>query len=222
MEYLASHQYVHRDLATRNCLVADRLTIKISDFGVFREAYASDYYRHQSKNGLTALLPLRWMSPEAVMYGRYSESSDVWSYGMTLWEIYSYGKQPYYGYSNTEVIDMIRQRRSPPCPDKCPPRMYSLMMECWHELPSRRPRFAELYARLQTWSVNSTPATQSVATTGLTGATANFCPPPPSAVRGGNVTSASDHSSGASTNSSVRSANRVRTGGTATRHQGPH
>ncbi|BES98750.1 tyrosine-protein kinase receptor [Nesidiocoris tenuis] len=145
MEYLCSHHYVHRDLAARNCLVADDMTVKISDFGLSRDVYSSDYYRVQSKS----LLPVRWMPPESILYGKFTTESDVWSYGVVLWEIYSYGLQPYYGYSNQEVIEMIRSRQLLPCPEDCPSRMYSVMMECWHEVPVRRPHFPEIAARLR-------------------------------------------------------------------------
>ncbi len=158
MEYLTKCRYVHRDLATRNCLVTDRLTIKISDFGLMREVYASDYYRLQSN----ALLPVRWMPPEAILYGKFSEESDVWSYGVTLWEMYSYGTQPYYGYSNAELISLIRTRCLLESPENCPSRVYSLMVECWHEAAQRRPRFEELHGRLQTWSVMSSPAQSAI------------------------------------------------------------
>ena len=77
--------------------------------------------------------------------------SDVWSYGVLLWEIYSFGLQPYYGYSNQEVIEMIRSRQLLPCPEDCPSRMYAFMVECWHEVPSRRPTFSEIHARLRHW-----------------------------------------------------------------------
>ncbi|KDR16037.1 Tyrosine-protein kinase transmembrane receptor ROR1, partial [Zootermopsis nevadensis] len=147
MEYLSSHHYVHRDLAARNCLVGDNLTVKISDFGLSRDVYSSDYYRVQSKS----LLPVRWMPPESILYGKFTTESDVWSYGVVLWEIYSYGLQPYYGYSNQEVIDMIRSRQLLPCPEDCPSRLYTLMIECWHEVPSRRPLFPEINARLRSW-----------------------------------------------------------------------
>ncbi|CAH1244273.1 ROR1 [Branchiostoma lanceolatum] len=147
MDYLASKHFCHRDLAARNCLVGDNLLIKISDFGLSRDIYSSDYYRVQSKS----LLPVRWMPPEAIMYGKFSTDSDVWSFGVVLWEIFSYGLQPYYGYSNQEVIEMIRGRQLLPCPDNCPARMYSLMLECWNEIPARRPSFNQIHTRLRAW-----------------------------------------------------------------------
>ena len=147
MEYLAGHHYVHRDLAARNCLVGDNLTVKISDFGLSRDIYAADYYRVQSKS----LLPVRWMPPESILYGKFATESDVWSFGVVLWEIYSYGLQPYYGYSNQEVIEMIRSRQLLPCPEDCPSRMYAFMVECWHEVPQRRPTFGEIHNRLRHW-----------------------------------------------------------------------
>ncbi|XP_076681455.1 tyrosine-protein kinase transmembrane receptor Ror isoform X2 [Andrena cerasifolii] len=152
MEYLASHHYVHRDLAARNCLVGDNLTVKISDFGLSRDIYSSDYYRVQSKS----LLPVRWMPPESIVYGKFTTESDVWSFGVVLWEIYSYGLQPYYGYNNQEVIDMIRSRQLLPCPEDCPTMIYSLMIECWHEVANRRPQFPEIHHRLHNWYVNQT------------------------------------------------------------------
>ncbi|XP_017892247.1 LOW QUALITY PROTEIN: tyrosine-protein kinase transmembrane receptor Ror-like [Ceratina calcarata] len=152
MEYLASHHYVHRDLAARNCLVGDNLTVKISDFGLSRDIYSSDYYRVQSKS----LLPVRWMPPESILYGKFTTESDVWSFGVVLWEIYSYGLQPYYGYNNQQVIDMIRSRQLLPCPEDCPTMIYSLMMECWHEVANRRPQFPEIHHRLHNWYINQT------------------------------------------------------------------
>ncbi|XP_037092068.1 inactive tyrosine-protein kinase transmembrane receptor ROR1-like isoform X2 [Pollicipes pollicipes] len=147
MEFLASHHYVHRDLAARNCLVGDSLTVKISDFGLSRDIYSSDYYRVQSKS----LLPVRWMPTESILYGKFTTESDVWSFGVLLWEIFSYGLQPYYGYNNAEVMDMVRCRQLLPCPEDCPSIMYALMIECWHEMASRRPTFREIHARLRTW-----------------------------------------------------------------------
>ncbi|XP_057651085.1 tyrosine-protein kinase transmembrane receptor Ror-like isoform X4 [Diorhabda carinulata] len=147
MEYLSSNHYVHRDLAARNCLVSKDLVVKISDFGLSRDMYSCDYYRVQSKS----LLPVRWMPPDSILYGKFTTESDVWSYGVVLWEIYSYGLQPYYGYNNQEVINMIRSRKLLPCPDACPSYCYALMVECWAEQANRRPNFSEIVHRLKIW-----------------------------------------------------------------------
>ncbi|XP_037928086.1 tyrosine-protein kinase transmembrane receptor Ror [Teleopsis dalmanni] len=158
MEYLSGHHYVHRDLAARNCLVGDELTVKISDFGLSRDIYSSDYYRVQSKS----LLPVRWMPSESILYGKFTTESDVWSFGVVLWEIYSYGMQPYYGHSNQEVINLVRSRQLLSCPEACPTAVYSLMIECWHEQSVRRPSFSEITHRLKVWyqgqmKINNTP-----------------------------------------------------------------
>ncbi|XP_032595238.1 tyrosine-protein kinase transmembrane receptor Ror isoform X1 [Drosophila grimshawi] len=147
MEYLSGHHYVHRDLAARNCLVNEGLIVKISDFGLSRDIYSSDYYRVQSKS----LLPVRWMPSESILYGKFTTESDIWSFGVVLWEIYSYGMQPYYGYSNPEVIHLIRSRQLLSCPENCPTAVYSLMIECWHEQAVKRPTFADISHRLKTW-----------------------------------------------------------------------
>ncbi|XP_072393003.1 tyrosine-protein kinase transmembrane receptor Ror-like isoform X2 [Diabrotica undecimpunctata] len=147
MEYLSANHYVHRDLAARNCLVSKDLVVKISDFGLSRDMYSCDYYRVQSKS----LLPVRWMPPDSILYGKFTTESDVWSYGVVLWEIYSYGLQPYYGYNNQEVINMIRSRKLLPCPDACPSYCYALMVECWAEQANRRPNFSEIVHRLKIW-----------------------------------------------------------------------
>ncbi|XP_043943956.1 tyrosine-protein kinase transmembrane receptor ROR2 [Protopterus annectens] len=147
MEYLSGHHIVHKDLATRNVLVYDKLNVKISDLGLFREVYSADYYKFMGNS----LLPIRWMSPEAIVYGKYTADSDIWSYGVVLWEVYSYGLQPYCGYSNQDVIEMIRNRQVLPCPDDCPAWVYTLMLECWNEFPARRPRFKDIHTRLRTW-----------------------------------------------------------------------
>lgn len=121
------------------------------------------------------------MPPESILYNRFAEDSDVWSYGVTLWEIYSYGLQPYHGYSNAEVIELVRNRTLLEIPEFCPPRVYSLIVECWSEVPSRRPRFAEIFNRLQTWSVVSSPVPSSVTPTSRHSSTTGpgGLPPPP-------------------------------------------
>ncbi|XP_044938935.1 tyrosine-protein kinase transmembrane receptor ROR2 [Mustela putorius furo] len=147
MEYLSSHHVVHKDLATRNVLVYDKLSVKVSDLGLFREVYSADYCRLTGG----ALLPVRWMSPEALAHGKFSVDSDIWSYGVLLWEVFSYGLQPYCGHSNQDVVDMVRGRQVLPCPDDCPAWVYALMVECWHEVPGRRPRFKDIHSRLRAW-----------------------------------------------------------------------
>ncbi|XP_061594703.1 inactive tyrosine-protein kinase transmembrane receptor ROR1 isoform X2 [Cololabis saira] len=157
MEYLASHHYNHKDLAARNVLVGEHLHVKISDLGLSREIYSSDYFCIQPKT----LLPIRWMPPEAIAYGKFSTDSDIWSFGVVLWELFSYGLQPYYGFSNQEVMEMVRKRQLLPCPEDCPPRFYGLMTECWQEAPARRPRFKDLHIRLRAWEGLSSHASSS-------------------------------------------------------------
>ncbi|XP_040040666.2 inactive tyrosine-protein kinase transmembrane receptor ROR1 isoform X2 [Gasterosteus aculeatus] len=157
MEYLASHFYTHKDLAARNILVGEQLQIKISDLGLSRAIYSSDYYCLQPKT----LLPIRWMPPEAIAYGKFTSDSDIWSFGVVLWEIFSYGLQPYYGFSNQEVMEMVRKRQLLTCPEDCPPRFYGLMTECWQEGPTRRTRFKDIHLRLRAWEGLSSHASSS-------------------------------------------------------------
>lgn len=161
MEYLSSQQVVHKDLAARNILVFDKLSIKIMDLGFFRDVYSADYYNLIG----TSPFPIRWMSPEAIMYGKFTIESDIWSYGVLLWETFSYGLQPYCGYSNQEVIEMVRSHQLLPCPDDCPACIYSLMLECWSEFPGRRPQFKDIYTRLRCLE-NMSTYTSSAPTSG--------------------------------------------------------
>ncbi|XP_033981980.1 tyrosine-protein kinase transmembrane receptor ROR2 [Trematomus bernacchii] len=147
MEYLSSQQIVHKDLAARNILVFDKLSVKILDLGLIRDVYSADYYNLMGTNPF----PIRWMAPEAIMYGKLSTDSDIWSYGVLLWETFSYGLQPHCGYSNQDVIEMVRSHQLLPCPDDCPSWIYTLMLECWSEFPARRPRFKDIHTRLRSW-----------------------------------------------------------------------
>eukprot|EP00118_Oscarella_pearsei_P008321 m.42197 g.42197 ORF g.42197 m.42197 type:complete len:1111 (+) comp33335_c0_seq5:116-3448(+) len=148
MNYLSHRRYVHRDLATRNCLVAEGLVVKIADFGMSQDIYSMDYYRV----GGAALLPVRWMPPEAIIYGKSTVESDVWSFGVVLWEIFSFAMQPYFGLSNEETIDAVRKGRQLSRPDDCPQPMYNLMKGCWNIEPEERPSFKKLHRRLSDWN----------------------------------------------------------------------
>lgn len=103
MAYLATKKFVHRDLACRNCMVAEDLTVKVGDFGMTRDIYERDYYRKGSKG----LLPVRWMAPESLKDGVFSSFSDVWSYGVVLWEMVTFASQPYQGLSNDQVRQLL-------------------------------------------------------------------------------------------------------------------
>ncbi|XP_059167327.1 tyrosine-protein kinase transmembrane receptor Ror-like [Physella acuta] len=140
MSYLAAQRFVHRDLATRNCLVGNGLIVKISDFGMSRDVYTNDYYRI----GGSRMLPVRWMSPEAIKYGRFTCESDIWAYGVVLWEIFSFGKQPYYGHSNEEVIHLLDQGILLQRPEDCPSTVYHVMLGCWKRDPRQRIAFDRL------------------------------------------------------------------------------
>ncbi|XP_070828085.1 NT-3 growth factor receptor-like [Chaetodon trifascialis] len=134
MIYLASQHFVHRDLATRNCLVGNGLLVKIGDFGMSRDIYSTDYYRV----GGHTMLPIRWMPPESIMYRKFTTESDVWSFGVILWEIFTYGKQPWFQLANNEVIECITQGRVLERPRLCPKEVYDIMLGCWQREPQQR------------------------------------------------------------------------------------
>ncbi|XP_060054998.1 muscle, skeletal receptor tyrosine-protein kinase isoform X2 [Erinaceus europaeus] len=145
MAYLSERKFVHRDLATRNCLVGESMVVKIADFGLSRNIYSADYYKASENDAI----PVRWMPPESIFYNRYTTESDVWAYGVVLWEIFSYGLQPYYGMAHEEVICYVRDGHILACPDDCPLELYNLMRLCWSTLPSDRPSFASLHRILE-------------------------------------------------------------------------
>ena len=145
MNYLANLKFVHRDIATRNCLVDSNFTVKIADFGMSREVSSMDYYRIGSSK---ACLPLRWMPPEALLYGKFTVKSDVWSFGVLMWEVYTFGRQPHSGISNYEVIDRIKEGRLLECPAHCPAALFDVMKSCWSRSPSKRISMAVSYTHL--------------------------------------------------------------------------
>ncbi|XP_026487648.2 NT-3 growth factor receptor-like isoform X1 [Vanessa tameamea] len=145
MQYLASRRFVHRDLAARNCLVGTNLAVKIADFGMSRDVYTCDYY----KMGRERPMPVRWMSPESIVYARFTHESDVWSYGVVLWEIYSRGKQPFYGCNNYDASKKILRGILLVPPDDCPRFACELMRACWAIDPRDRIMFDEICTKLE-------------------------------------------------------------------------
>ncbi|XP_036891933.1 muscle, skeletal receptor tyrosine-protein kinase [Sturnira hondurensis] len=145
MAYLSERKFVHRDLATRNCLVGENMVVKIADFGLSRNIYSADYYKANENDAI----PIRWMPPESIFFNRYTTESDVWAYGVVLWEIFSYGLQPYYGMAHEEVIYYVRDGNILSCPENCPLELYNLMRLCWSRLPADRPSFASIHRILE-------------------------------------------------------------------------
>ena len=147
MRYLASKKFVHRDLATRNCLVGRDFVIKISDFGMSCSLYSSLYYRVQGR----LILPIRWMAYEC-FYGKFSVKSDIWAFGIVVWEIYTFAKnEPYSEMTDEEYIcDAIKgaNRKLLAKPDICSNDIYDVMQRCWVHEPSMRADFEEIYSRL--------------------------------------------------------------------------
>ncbi|XP_061310238.1 ephrin type-B receptor 6 isoform X3 [Pezoporus flaviventris] len=147
MRYLSDMNYVHRDLAARNILVNSNLVCKVSDFGLSR--FLEDDASNPTYTGaLGCKIPIRWTAPEAVQYRKFTSSSDVWSYGIVMWEVMSYGERPYWDMSNQDVINAIDQDyRLPPPPD-CPTILHLLMLDCWQKERVQRPKFEQLVSAL--------------------------------------------------------------------------
>ncbi|CAM4627877.1 tyrosine-protein kinase Fes/Fps isoform X3 [Caretta caretta] len=144
MEYLESKHCIHRDLAARNCLVTEKNSLKISDFGMSREEEDGVY---ASTGGLKQI-PVKWTAPEALNYGRYSSESDVWSFGILLWEAFSLGATPYSHLSNTQTREAIEQGVRLDPPKQCPEDVYRLMQRCWEYDPRKRPSFSTVHQEL--------------------------------------------------------------------------
>ncbi|KAH7725288.1 TRK-1 protein [Aphelenchoides avenae] len=158
--YIASQQIVHRDLASRNCLVTGEsdlkacsaafrppVTVKISDFGMSRKLYPDvEYYRMQDKR---TALPVRWLPPECLSTGKFTHQSDIWSFGVTLSEVFSYGEMPFGNLSNSEVLSAVMSGMRPSIPSKCPFEICQIIADCWHESPTQRLNADEALTRLK-------------------------------------------------------------------------
>ncbi|XP_072459074.1 focal adhesion kinase 1 isoform X5 [Notamacropus eugenii] len=145
LAYLESKRFVHRDIAARNVLVSSTDCVKLGDFGLSRYMEDSTYYKASKGK-----LPIKWMAPESINFRRFTSASDVWMFGVCMWEILMHGVKPFQGVKNNDVIGRIENGERLPMPPNCPPTLYSLMTKCWAYDPSRRPRFTELKAQLST------------------------------------------------------------------------
>nr|XP_021192445.2 tyrosine-protein kinase Shark isoform X2 [Helicoverpa armigera] len=141
MRYLERRRFVHRDLAARNILLASRHQAKISDFGLSRALSTDSSYYKASRGGKW---PIKWYAPESYNYGTFSHASDVWSYGITLWEMFSYGKQPYGDMRGMEAIQIVESGKRLERPEDCPDEIYQVMLDCWAYNPDVRPTFSQL------------------------------------------------------------------------------
>ncbi|XP_064539670.1 protein sevenless [Drosophila montana] len=152
--YMEDMHFVHRDLACRNCLVSDgaaiggRRIVKIGDFGLARDIYKSDYYRKEGEG----LLPVRWMALESLVDGLFSTQSDVWAFGVLCWEIFTLGQQPYAARNNFEVLAHVKDGGRLQQPERCPEKLYSLLLQCWRCEPWERPSFRRCLGTLQALS----------------------------------------------------------------------
>ncbi|XP_074834030.1 megakaryocyte-associated tyrosine-protein kinase [Carettochelys insculpta] len=140
MDYLESKKLVHRDLAARNILISEENVAKVSDFGLAKvDLTGSD----------TTKLPVKWTAPEALKHNKFSTKSDVWSFGILLWEVFSYGRAPYPKMTLKEVTEMVEKGYRMEAPEECPPSLYTLMKSCWELEPGKRPAFKKLTEKLQ-------------------------------------------------------------------------
>ncbi|XP_047197025.1 tyrosine-protein kinase Fes/Fps isoform X2 [Hippoglossus stenolepis] len=146
MEYLESKKCIHRDLAARNCLVAEHNVVKISDFGMSRQQEDGVY----SAEGGLRQIPVKWTAPEALNYGRYTTESDVWSFGVLLWEAFSMGMSPYTSMSNQQTREEVERGYRMPAPHGCPVEISRIMTSCWQYDAKHRPSFKKLRAELIT------------------------------------------------------------------------
>ena len=145
MAYLEEHLYIHRDLAARNILVGDDNLCKVADFGLAR-VIKEDIYNQRK-------VPIKWTAPEAALYNRFSIKSDVWSFGIVIYELLTKGAMPYPGMTNGQVLEAVDQGYRMPSPDNCPDALYSIMLTCWKQKADDRPTFEFLKHQLEDYFV---------------------------------------------------------------------
>ncbi|XP_065590745.1 tyrosine-protein kinase FRK [Cyrtonyx montezumae] len=152
MAYLESQNYIHRDLAARNVLVGEHSVYKVADFGLARVFKVENENIYEARP--ETKLPVKWTAPEAIRYSKFSVKSDVWSFGILVFEIITYGKMPYAGMTGHQVIQMLDKGYRLPQPETCPKALYELMLKCWSTEPSERPTFEALYCQLEDYFDN--------------------------------------------------------------------
>ncbi|XP_053138527.1 tyrosine-protein kinase ABL1 isoform X2 [Hemicordylus capensis] len=145
MEYLEKKNFIHRDLAARNCLVGENHLVKVADFGLSRLMTGDTYTAHAG-----AKFPIKWTAPESLAYNKFSIKSDVWAFGVLLWEIATYGMSPYPGIDLSQVYELLEKDYRMERPEGCPEKVYELMRACWKWSPSDRPSFAEIHQAFET------------------------------------------------------------------------
>uniref|UniRef100_A0ABM5FBR5 Tyrosine-protein kinase n=1 Tax=Pogona vitticeps TaxID=103695 RepID=A0ABM5FBR5_9SAUR len=143
MAYIERMNSIHRDLRAANILVSDTLCCKVADFGLAR-VIENEYLAHEG-----AKFPIKWTAPEAINYGIFTIKSDVWSFGILLTEMVTYGQSPYPAMTNYEVIRSLERGYRMPCPDSCPLELYAVMLKCWKVNPEERPTFDYLQSALE-------------------------------------------------------------------------
>uniref|UniRef100_A0A7N6BEG3 Protein tyrosine kinase 7 (inactive) n=1 Tax=Anabas testudineus TaxID=64144 RepID=A0A7N6BEG3_ANATE len=140
MEHLSNHRFVHKDLAARNCLINSQRRVKVSSLSLSKDVYNSEYYHYRQ-----AWIPLRWLPAESVFEDDFSTKSDVWAFGMLMWEVFSYGEMPYTKLNDDEVLEGLQTGKLKlPIPEGCPSRIYKLMVRCWALSLKERPSFTDI------------------------------------------------------------------------------
>ncbi|KFP05928.1 Tyrosine-protein kinase receptor TYRO3, partial [Calypte anna] len=145
MEYLSSKNFIHRDLAARNCMLDENMNVSVADFGLSKKIYSGDYYRQ----GCASKLPVKWLALESLADNLYTTHSDVWAFGVTMWEIVTRGQTPYAGIENAEIYNYLISGNRLKQPPECLEDVYDLMCSCWHPEPKLRPSFGVLRSQLE-------------------------------------------------------------------------